>query len=234
MLSCPFDDCDFKSAKKQGLAIHIAKKHPKTYKCKDCLLFFNTEDILAKHMRQSCKNAMTPRDYSRFPHIKNVPEGQENNNYITPKYAWEMLLPYLDKNKVYWEAFYCDGSSGKDLTDLGLNVIHENEDFFENNKGEIVLSNPPFNKTILERILRRLVALDKPFVLLLPHTKLGTLFMSSIFKDLEDPLQLLIPSRAIEFHYYIDGVKQPLQNRKSFHSSFFTWKMNFKRDLTFM
>ena len=47
---------------------------------------------------------------------------------------------------IIWEAFYGDGKSGDYLTYLGLNVIHEDIDFFESDEGDIIVSNSPFSK----------------------------------------------------------------------------------------
>ena len=69
---------------------------------------------------------------------------QKHDDYMTPKYAWENIQHLIPKDKVIWEAFYGDGESGKYLRDLGFNVIHEEIDFFQNNLGEIIVSNIPF------------------------------------------------------------------------------------------
>ncbi len=68
------------------------------------------------------------------------------DDYMTPKYAWENIKDYIPKNKIIWECFFGDGKSGNDLKDMGFNVIHEEIDFFNNNKGDILISNPPFSK----------------------------------------------------------------------------------------
>lgn len=75
----------------------------------------------------------------------------KHDDYMTPKSAWENIKKYIP-NKVIWEAFYGDGKSGQYLSELGFNVIHKDIDFFTNNEGEIVVSNPPiFNsKTNIE------------------------------------------------------------------------------------
>lgn len=70
------------------------------------------------------------------------------------------------KDKVIWESFYGDGTSGEFLRELGCKeVIHEPIDFFENDKGEVIISNPPFSKT--KEIMPRLKKLDKPFILIM-------------------------------------------------------------------
>ena len=70
----------------------------------------------------------------------------KHDDYMTPKYAWEDIKEYIPKKKI-WEAFYGNGKSGDYLTELGFDVIHEEIDFFENDLGEIIVSNPPFSKS---------------------------------------------------------------------------------------
>ena len=69
----------------------------------------------------------------------------KHDDYMTPKSAWENILHLIPKDKVIWECFYGDGQSGENLRSLGLEVIHEEIDFFENNEGDILISNPPFS-----------------------------------------------------------------------------------------
>ena len=68
------------------------------------------------------------------------------DDYMTPNYVWDWIKEYLPNDKIIWEAFYGDGKSGDYLTQLGFNVIHEQIDFFENDVGDIIVSNPPFTK----------------------------------------------------------------------------------------
>jgi hypothetical protein len=117
-----------------------------------------------------------------------------NDNYMTPKYAWENIKHLIPKDKIIWEPFYGDGKSGIYLTELGFNVIHEPIDFFENDLGEIILSNPPYSK--IKEIIKRLMVLDKPFILLLPCSRITT----SYFRDWKDKgLQIIIPKKRIHF-----------------------------------
>ncbi|EEH54006.1 uncharacterized protein MICPUCDRAFT_62794 [Micromonas pusilla CCMP1545] len=68
------------------------------------------------------------------------------DEYMTPPSAWEAIQKYIPKNKVIWEAFYGDGKSGDTLRTLGFKVIHDEVDFFENNLGDVIVSNPPFSR----------------------------------------------------------------------------------------
>ncbi len=69
---------------------------------------------------------------------------QVEDNYMTPKSAWEAIKHYIPKDKIIWEAFYGDGKSGSYLKELGFQTIHRDIDFFKNNLGDIIISNPPF------------------------------------------------------------------------------------------
>ncbi len=89
----------------------------------------------------------------------------KHDDYMTPKYAWENIKENIPK-KIIWEAFYGDGKSGNYLKELGFDTIHDPVDFFENNLGEIIVTNPPFSQ--IKNILKRLKVIDKPFILILP------------------------------------------------------------------
>jgi hypothetical protein len=144
-----------------------------------------------------------------------------NDEYFTPKSAWEAIKDYLPKDKVIWEAFYGDGSSGKHLEDLGFKVIHEKVDFFNHDLGEIIVSNPPFSQT--KMIFKRLKEINKPFVLILPDYKIHTNYFREIFDDGE--IQILVPRKRIQF-------KQ--KGACSFDCFYFCWKMNLKKDIVFL
>ena len=71
---------------------------------------------------------------------------KDSDNYITNKSDWERIKEYIPKDKVIWSPFYCDGKQKEYFEEIGFNIIHEDEDFFENNKGDIIIDNIPFSK----------------------------------------------------------------------------------------
>jgi len=152
----------------------------------------------------------------------------EHDDYMTPKYAWEDIQQFIPKNKIIWEAFYGDGKSGHHLQDLGFNVIHNQDDFFESDNGDIIVSNPPFSK--IKEVLTRLVQINKPFILILPSSKINTQYVRKIFKDKEDKLQIIIPKKRIQF--IKDGIK--LQNSCNFDCFYYCWKINLERDIIWL
>ena len=95
----------------------------------------------------------------------------KHDDYETPKSAWENIKNYIPKDKVIWEGFYCTGTSGTYLQELGYNVIHENIDFFKHDKGDLLVSNPPFS--LSKEVMTRCKEINKPFILIMPSSKIN-------------------------------------------------------------
>ena len=155
---------------------------------------------------------------------------KKNDDYFTPKYAWENIKEYIPQDTVIWEAFYHPISKSADfLRELGFNVISENIDFFENNLGETIVTNPPYSKT--KEILTRLVnEIDKPFILILPCAKITTKYFKQVFKGKEHLIKIIIPSKRISF---ID--KEGNQtSRASFDTYYYCYKINLPNTITWL
>jgi len=156
---------------------------------------------------------------------------QNYNHFITPNYIWDDIKQYIPKDKVIWEAFYCNGESGDYLRSLGFDVIHEeNVDFFKNNKGDIVVSNPPFETKKI--IIERLVMLDKPFILLVPVSTICYQYS----KILKDKLQILIPKKRINFDRYNINTHEKIHKNSgaTFDCIFICYKMNLEKDINWL
>ena len=119
----------------------------------------------------------------------------KHDDYMTPKYAWEWVKDFIPRDKQIWESFYGDGDSGNFLAELGFTVLHEPIDFFTNNEGDVIVSNPPFSKK--KDVLKRLKELGKPFIIICPSSMINTKYVKELFKD--DKLQLIIPHKRINF-----------------------------------
>ena len=157
----------------------------------------------------------------------------KHDDYMTPKYAWENIKDYIPKDKKIWEAFYGDGESGKYLTELGFETIHQEEDFFENNRGDVVVSNPPFS--LSKEVFARLVELDKPFILILPSSKINTQYFRKLFSKNEDKIQIIIPRKRIHFHKLIDGkTPENWKNACNFDCFYYCWKIGLERDIIWL
>jgi len=152
----------------------------------------------------------------------------KHDDYMTPKTAWENIQEYIPK-KTIWEAFYGDGTSGSYLKELGFETIHQDIDFFQHNVGDIVVSNPPFS--LIKEILTRLVVeLDKPFILIMPSSKLHAVYFQKIFKDKTEHLQIIVPRKRIQF------IKNGLdtENRCNFDCFYYCYKIGLETPILFL
>jgi hypothetical protein len=154
---------------------------------------------------------------------------QNPDDYMSPKCIFEEIIEYIPKDKVISMPFFGDGTAGKHMTDLGFNVIHQDEDFFETDRGEMVLDNPPFS--LRQRIIEELIFRDKPFMLILPISTITNVY----FKDFNIDVQLIIPAKRTKFISYDKETKTIDENwkKKSFSQNavWICWKMNFDKDI---
>lgn len=153
----------------------------------------------------------------------------KHDDYMTPKSAWENIKQFIPQDKIIWEAFYGDGTSGTILKDMGFNTIHEEIDFFENDKGEIVVSNPPFTK--IPEVLARLKELEKPFILIMPSSKINTQYFRKLFKN---EIQIIIPTKRIQFIKLVNGVIDTSKKSANFDCFYYCYKMNLERDIIWL
>ena len=150
-----------------------------------------------------------------------------HDEYMTPLSAWDNIKHLLPKDKVLWEAFYGNGQSARNLRKLGFTVEGgEGEDFFQHDKGDIVVSNPPFSTIPL--ILERLIALDKPFVLIMPVGKLNTQAFRKIFATKH--IQIIIPRKRIQFQKFVEG-NEVKTSGCAFDCLYYCFRMNLEKDI---
>ena len=154
----------------------------------------------------------------------------KHDDYNTPKYAWENIQQFIPKDKVIWECFFSNGASGTHLQELGFEVINKDVDFFENDLGDVIISNGPYSKS--KEIMKRLLVLDKPFILIFPSSKINT----SYFREWKDKnLQIIIPKKRIHFEKHIDGkVPENWKNACNFDCFYYCYKMGLDKDITFL
>ncbi len=153
----------------------------------------------------------------------------KHDDYMTPKYAWENIKQYIPKKKI-WEAFYGDGKSGEYLKEMGFDVIHEKIDFFENDKGDIIVSNPPFS--LSKEIMNRLFELDKPFILIFPSSKINTQYFR---KWKNKNLQIIIPRKRIHFEKKISGeTPDSWKNACNFDCFYYCYKIGLPKDIVWL
>lgn len=130
---------------------------------------------------------------------------KENIEAYTPKYAVDLILPYLCKEKVIWAPFSRDEHNFANyLRGLGFNVINTHIDsgadfltYQPDFNFDMILDNPPFkNKS---KYVEKAIEYGVPFALLLPFNSFGDNGIPNLFiKNHLEP-QLLIPDKRIQF-----------------------------------
>jgi hypothetical protein len=156
-----------------------------------------------------------------------------NDEYYTPKYIWEDILHYLDPSKLYLDPFYADGSSINNLNELGINCVGANIDCFESLRlldYDIILTNSPFSRHILTEFLYNLSGLDKPFVIILPITKIFSKYFKNSFPNYRD-IQIIIPKSRLKF---IDATRPNNKSNPSFVCCYVCYKMDLPSDILFL
>ena len=154
----------------------------------------------------------------------------KHDDYMTPAYAWKNIEEYIPKDKIIWESFYGDGKSGTYLEEMGYNVIHEPVDFFKNDMGDIIVSNPPFSKS--KEVMKRLLVLDKPFIILFPSSKINTQY----FREWRNKnLQIIIPRARIHFDKKVEGeTPKDYKSSCNFDCFYYCYKMNLPSDIVWL
>ena len=172
--------------------------------------------------------------------LKDSPHYQIHDDYYTPKSAWENIQHLIPADKVVWEAFLLNSHLSKsvaNLKSLNKNVIGDTSwDFFDKcNELEydMIVSNPPFDKTIKIPILKKLVELDKPFILIMNSMNIYSNYFNDIFKNVRKDLQIVIPKGKIHFEMLKDG-KCELKKQTSFYCVYVAYKMNIPNDKVYL
>lgn len=153
----------------------------------------------------------------------------KNDTYETPIEAWKEIAPYIPINTTLYDPFYSKGLSGTFLREIfkSNKIIHANTDFFEEHKNidyDLILSNIPFSIKI--KIMKELKQIGKPFMILIPVTSLASQYIYKIFNN---ELQILIPSKRIQF--IVDGHQT---SRNCFSCIWVAWKMELKQDINYL
>ena len=153
---------------------------------------------------------------------------KDSDNYATDKIGWEIISPYIPKNKVIWSPFYCDGKQKEYFEEMGYNIIHQDKDFFtytpENY--DIIVDNPPFSK--MKEICIRLKELDKPFMLIAFSKVILMKWFQKLFKE---NLQIIIPFKRPTFTHLTNPKKG---YTPPFGVQYYCYKMNLEKDLIFI
>lgn len=162
--------------------------------------------------------------------LKDCAKFNIHDDFFTRKKSWEQITPYLDKEKVIYE--FCLLNSNEQsktyLQELGYKVIGNKEiDFLKKNEEEdkcdILVSNIPFSNEIKKKILKKLVELDKPFIIIMNSMNLFTKYFKEITEGKE--IYFIYPSTKLHYDKFKDGELVESKNNTSFYSIYVCYKV---------
>lgn len=173
------------------------------------------------------------------PLSQRVMSTKKNDDYYTPDYALEYLLPYIPYKR-YDKPVILDPACGtgnilRFFERNGYGVvggdIKTGQDFldpmYEMPECDIIITNPPFSKK--DAFLRKCYESNKPFALLLPLSALGGKTRAKMFAKYG--LQLIVPASRVNF------VNDEIEDGKSsswFHTAWFANFFAVNEQLTFV
>ena len=152
---------------------------------------------------------------------------KDSDNYATDRGGWEIIKDYIPKDKVIWSPFYCDGMQKEHFAEMGIDIIHEDRDFFSYTpEYDLLIDNPPFSK--MKEICHRLKELDKPFILVAFSKVILMKWFQKLFKD---HLQVIIPFKRPTFTHLTTPKKG---YTPPFGVQYYCYKMELDKDLIFI
>ena len=191
----------------------------------------------------------------------------KHDDYMTPYSAWEAIAKFIPGTMAWdddemmnnggkptiWDPFYGDGESKEHLAMLGVEydfIHHEDVDFFSESATDflhdwttqhntVIVTNPPFSK--IPAVLTKLKQMGLPFIMIMPSAKICTQYFRKTFAKDEDPIQLIIPRKRIQFirklwcdecqEYHNDETAIKACN---FDCFYYCWKMGLERDIIWL
>ena len=158
--------------------------------------------------------------------LKDCSKWNIHDDFYTRKESWTQIKEYIPQDKVIWEFCLLNSNeqSKKYLTELGFNVVGDRTiDFFENDMGQVLVSNIPFSTDLKQKMLRRLVELDKPFIIIMNSMNLFSKYFKEIFEGKD--LFFIYPSTKIHYDKYINNELTTTKNNTSFYSIYVCYKI---------
>lgn len=154
------------------------------------------------------------------------------NEMYTPTLAIDYIIPFLDKNLIYYEMCYWKWHIANYMINQWFKIVWwEKLNCFEENnlKYDFIITNPPFNGN--KKFIKRALELDKPFAFLIRLEHLWWCEAFNIFKDID--FQIIIPKNRI--NYITPKILSWIKTWwASFHSIWFTYWMWLKKQINYI
>lgn len=154
-----------------------------------------------------------------------------SDDFQSPEYCLDILIPYLNKEWMIWEPACGNGNLVEGLCMRGFRIggtdILNGVDFLKQvvEEFDCIITNPPYS--LKDEFIKRCYELGKPFALLMPLTALEGQKRQALYKKYG--LQLVIPNRRINFE-----TPSGQGTGSWFLTAWFCWGLNLPKDLNFV
>ena len=157
--------------------------------------------------------------------------------FYTSEKSWSIISHLIPKNKIIYEACMLNSDLSRSPEILnkltGNKVLYDTKhNFLEYHQYEdqcdIIITNPPFSPLSLKKdILKKLIKIDKPFIIILNSTNIFSKYFKEIFKNNLDDIQVITPSTKLSY-YRLDKDSNTLKEYKhmGFYSVYVAYKLN--------
>ena len=135
--------------------------------------------------------------------IMSVKKNGNGDEYYTPDYVVEILVPYLKNKNIKKIWCPCDKETSEYVRvfkNNGFDVIYSHIDngqdflnYIPDEDYDCIITNPPFS--IKNKILERCIELNKPFAILLSATVIQSASLVQILSKLEDFKMIMFDKR---------------------------------------
>lgn len=161
----------------------------------------------------------------------------KSDNYQTPAYALEPLIPWIPKEWTIWECACGDELLADELATLGFGTIRTDiiprgysfgpRDFLSYEPGndyDVIVTNPPYS--LKDEFIARCYELGKPWALLMKITALEGKKRQAMYR--KHGLQMIFMDKRVNYITPHGG-----NSGAWFASSWFTWGLNLPSDMIF-
>ena len=165
--------------------------------------------------------------------FKDCSKFEVHDDYYTPRWCWEQIQDFIPRDKIIWEMCLLNSNeqSKKNLIDLGYEVIGDKTidcltETAEEEACDMIITNPPFATELKKNILKKLIALDKPFILIMNSCNIFTKYFHEIIGDRE--IYYIYPKGKLYFDKYNgEELITPSEKNKgcSFYSIYVCYKV---------
>ena len=163
-----------------------------------------------------------------------------HDDYYTTYDTWKRIKHLIpDSVNTIWEACMLNSvksTSPQILENItGKQVIWDtNIDILENQMDrdiyDMIITNIPFETNIKKKILKKLVEIDKPFIIIMNSLNMFSKYMREIFGENIKHLQIITPSTKIHYQKLLQDGSMEYKKNTSFYSVFVAYKMDLTGD----